>query len=172
MLPPTTWSPLLFIKGTDSPVRRLSSTVVSPSIISPSTGIISPTITLKKSFSWTSLIGISILSWFLFTISVFGIRLFIDSDVFTDSFITLSSIALPMSKKETIKAPVSRNILFPLDGEPTEEISSAGNSEINKELKLPSEIKVSMLKSRFLIFLNADIWKFLPRTKITKKPIR
>ena len=46
------------------------------------------------------------------------------------------------------------------------------NRDINIELKLPREIKVSILKSRFLIFLNADIWKFLPRTKITKKPIK
>ena len=120
----------------------------------------------------TSFVGISILSLSLFTIKVFGIRLFIDSEVFTDSSITLSSTALPISKKDTIKAPVSRNILFSLDAELTEETSSAGNKEINKELKLPSEIKVSILKSRFLIFLNADIWKFLPRTKITKKPIR
>jgi hypothetical protein len=62
-----------------------------------------------------------------------------------------------MSKKDTIKAPVSRNILFSPDVGLTEETSSAGNREIIKELKLPSEIRVSILKSRFLIFLIADM---------------
>ena len=54
-----------------------------------------------------------------------------------------------ISKNEIINAPVSRNILF----SPADETNSAGKIEISKELKLPKEIKVSMLKSRFLIFL-------------------
>ena len=93
--------------------------------------------------------GISIFSPLLVTINVLGILLLIDSEVLTDSSITLSSTDFPISKNEIINAPVSRNILF----SPADETSSAGKIEINRELKLPKEINVSILKSRFLIFL-------------------
>ena len=55
-----------------------------------------------------------------------------------------------------MKAPVSRNILlFVIDK--SELRTVLGNSEIISALKLPIEIRVSILKSRNLIFLKAEI---------------
>ena len=143
-------------RGIDSPVNKLSSTVVEPSKTTPSTGIISPGLTLNKSPIATSLIGTSRCSPPLSTIKVLGILLFIDSDSFTDSSITLSSIALPIKINETMKAPVSRNILlFVIDK--SEPRTVLGNNEIISALKLPIEIRVSILKSKNLIFLKAEI---------------
>jgi hypothetical protein len=58
MVPEVTLSPNFFSAGIGSPVIMLSSIVVLPSIISPSTGIFSPGFTFRMSPILTSEIGI------------------------------------------------------------------------------------------------------------------
>ena len=66
-------------------------------------------------------------------------------------------MVFPIRINEIMNAPVSKNILlsplkvFPLPN------SSLGKTEMINELKLPIEIKVSILKSKNFIFLKADI---------------
>ena len=45
IVPPLTLSPIPFFTGRDSPVKLLSSTVLSPSITTPSQGTLSPVLT-------------------------------------------------------------------------------------------------------------------------------
>ena len=157
MLPPITESPACFAIGIDSPVSRLSSTLVLPFTMYPSVGIISPTVTLNKSPSIRFSISDSIFSPLRVINIFFGILLFKLLVDRTASSITFSSIVFPIRINEIINAPVSKNILlsplkvFPLPN------SSLGKTEMINELKLPIEIKVSILKSKNFIFLKADI---------------
>ena len=60
MVPELTLSPTPFSTGIGSPVIIDSSILLSPSVISPSTGILSPGFTLSKSPSFISCIDITL----------------------------------------------------------------------------------------------------------------
>ena len=106
MVAPMTLSPACFSTGMLSPVSADSSTEDVPSSTTPSTGTLSPALTISTSPSWTSSTGMTLSTPLRSTVAVLGAR--------SMSFVIASEV-LPLARASIVLPMVMSVRIVPAD---------------------------------------------------------